>query len=123
MPAASPKCIQVGSRRIAQKATLLAELEYWRNNVIHDKGVSFDFRAKAAFPPKCPTPVMDDWVKANATNYDFNRYGWPAWYPTRTLAEWERARAKWEPYVFRKPTDQVKRPSLVHSKRKKPKKK
>ena len=101
------------------KAELLAELDNWRKNVIHDKGVSTDFRAKAAFPASCPTPTVDKWVVANAGKYDFEKYGWPAWYPTRTLAEWEKARAAWEPYVFRGPTERVARPSISHSNKKK----
>jgi len=54
--------------------------------------------------------------------YDFNRYGWPAWYPTRTLEEWEQARSAWGPYVSRSPTDKIPRPQSVHSKKKKRKK-
>ncbi len=104
------------------KSELLNQLSNWRTNVIDDQGVSDEFRANDMFPGACPTAVMDDWVEANATKYDFNKYGWPAWYPTRTLAEWEKARTAWEPYVFREPTENVPRPSLVHSKKKKPKK-
>jgi len=40
------------------------------------------------------------------------KYGWPSWYPTRTLAEWEKAREAWEPYVFREPKDNVKKPTI-----------
>ena len=101
------------------KATLLAELENWRRNVIHDQGVSEEFRAQSIFPVSRPTTNVDDWVNANAGKYDFNKHGWPAWYPTRSLAEWEKARARWAPYVFRKPTEKVPRPSIVHSKKKK----
>ncbi len=104
------------------KAGLLAELENWRVNVIDDQGVSEDFRALGIFPEKCPMPVMDDWMKANATEYDFNRYGWPAWYPTRTLEEWEKARKSWEPYVMRGPEENVPRPQISYSKRKQRKK-
>ena len=66
-------------------------------------------------------PKMDDWVEAHGDRYDFNRYGWPAWYPTRTLAEWQEARRLWEPYVFRGPEENVPRPGLVHSKKKRKK--
>ena len=104
------------------KAELLAELSNWRENVIDDQGVSEDFRARGVFSEKCPTPVMDDWMQANATKYDFNKYGWPAWYPTRTLEEWEKARRLWEPYVLRGPTEDVPRPQISFSKRKKRKK-
>lgn len=103
------------------KAELLSELDNWRKNVIRDQGVSADFRAKNAFPDTCPTDTVDAWVAANQSNYDFNKYGWPAWYPTRTLAEWEKAREQWSPYVFRGPADSVSRPSLVYSKKKKKK--
>lgn len=100
------------------KKELLAELQNWRDNVIHDQGVSEDFRAVGVFPQKCPLSTVDAWVKANAGKYDFNKYGWPAWYPTRTLEEWEKARALWEPYVFRGPTENVPRPQISHSKKK-----
>lgn len=96
------------------KAELLSELQNWRDNVIHDQGVSDEFRAKNVFPETCPTPTVDEWVEANADNYDFNTTGWPAWYPTRTLEEWQKARALWEPYVMRGPTDKVARPALGH---------
>ena len=90
--------------------------------MIDDQGVSDDFRALGIFPDSCPLSKVDDWVEANVDKYDFNRYGWPAWYPTRTLEEWEQARAAWGPYVFRGPTDKVPRPQIVHSKKKKRKK-
>lgn len=99
----------------AVRATMLSELDDWRRNVIHDQGVSSEFRGKGAFPESCPTSNVDDWVKANGGRYDFNKHGWPAWYPTRTLAEWQSAREQWAPYVFREPTENVARPSIVHS--------
>jgi len=104
------------------KAKLQGELENWRKNVIDDQGVSEDFRALNIFPKSCPTPKMDSWVEANGENYDFNTYGWPAWYPTRTLEEWEKARAQWEPYVMRGPSESVPRPQISHSRKKKAKK-
>lgn len=104
------------------KATFLAALDKWRKNVIDDRGVTATFRAKAAFPASCPVDKVADWVQANATTYDFSALGWPAWYPTRTLEEWEKARATWEPYVMRGPYDEMSRPNVVHSKRKTPKK-
>ena len=55
---------------------------------------------------------MDEWVEANAENYDFQKVGYPAWYPTRTLQEWEKARALWEPYVFREPDQDLPRPVI-----------
>ncbi len=100
------------------KAELLAELAKWRKEVIDDQGVSEDFRADGIFPDSCPAPTVDEWVAANWGNYDFNKYGWPAWYPTRPLEEWEKARAKWEPYVMRSPEEKVSRPVLSHSRKK-----
>ena len=100
------------------KTELLAKLNAWRKNVIDDRGVAEEFRAKGVFPESCPISKVDDWVVANQTNYDFNQSGWPAWYPTRTLAEWEKARKIWEPWVFRPVDSNLKRPSLVHSKKK-----
>jgi hypothetical protein len=101
------------------KRELLAELENWRENVIRDQGVADTFRAESVYPETCPTPVMDDWVEANNDNYDFLAYGWPAWYPTRTLEEWEKTLAIWEPYVMRDANDNMRRPDVVHTKKKK----
>jgi hypothetical protein len=101
---------------------MLAELDKWRKNVIDDQGVTEEFRAIDVFPASCPMSNVDDWVEANSQNYDFNKYGWPAWYPTRSLQDWEKARALWEPYVFRSPTENVPRPVISHSKKRKRKK-
>ncbi len=101
------------------KAEMLAELDRWRKNVIHDQGVSDDFRALGVFLASCPVSKVDDWVEANGEKHDFNKYGWPAWYPTRSLQDWEKARALWEPYVFRGPSEKVPRPQIGHSKKKK----
>ena len=95
-----------------------SKLNAWRSNVILDQGVSDDFRARDIFPKTPPNSTVDDWVAANDSKYDFNRYGWPAWYPTRSLADWEKARALWAPYVFRGPSDKVAKPTLVHGKKK-----
>ena len=100
------------------KTELLSEMENWRKNVIHDQGVSADFRALGVFPESCPVSRVDDWIEAKAENYDFNKYGWPAWYPTRSLPDWEQARTLWEPYVFRGPSENVPRPKIGHSKKK-----
>lgn len=105
------------------KAKLLAELTEWRTDVIHDQGVSDDFRASDVFPDACPTATVDQWVEANAEKFDFNTYGWPAWYPTRTLEEWEKAVALWEPYVLRGPKEKVARPAITHSAKKKKRRK
>lgn len=103
------------------KNQLLTELDHWRENVIDDQGVSDEFRAVDVFEAECPTDKVDEWVNANKDALDFNTHGWPAWYPTRTLAEWQHARAAWEPYVFRAPTEKIARPVLVYKKPKKPK--
>ena len=94
------------------KAELLVELENWRKNVIKDQGVSDEFRALGVFPEKCPTPTVGDWTVANGKDYDFKKSGWPGWYPTRSLEEWQKVRTLWEPYVFREPDGKVKRPSI-----------
>ena len=98
---------------------LLAELNDWRENVIDDEGVTDEFRALNVFPESNSEATVNDWVQKHNSEYDFNAHGWPAWYPTRTLAEWEKVVALWEPYVFRQPTEKVKRPEVVFSKQKK----
>lgn len=107
----------------AIKRQLAFELHTWRKLVIDDEEVTKDFRAKDAFPEKLPTAVMDNWVEANKDKYDFNKFGWPAWYPTRTLAEWKKARAAWESWVFRSVDSDMSRPNVVHTKKKNRKKK
>ena len=104
------------------KAELLAELENWRRNVIRDQGVSAEFRGDGIFPEKCPTPTVGEWVTLNADNYDFTTNGSPGWYPTRTLGEWQKVRALWEPYVFRKPGEDLPRPAIPWTKKNKKKK-
>ncbi|MEM1293962.1 MAG: sulfatase [Verrucomicrobiota bacterium] len=99
------------------KAKLLAELRNWRENVIEDQGVSAEFRADAVFPESSPSSQVDDWVEANQDNYDFNVCGWPAWYPTRSLEDWQDARKLWEPYVMRGPSSEKPRPMLVYSRK------
>ena len=100
------------------KAKLLAALERWREQVIEDKGVTDDFRAVDIFPDDRPTDTVDEWVNQNGDNYDFRKYGLPGWYPTRTLAEWQKARQKWIPYVFREPDQDVPRPAINIKKKK-----
>ncbi|HID78776.1 MAG TPA: hypothetical protein EYP56_22625 [Planctomycetaceae bacterium] len=101
------------------EARLLAELDNWRKRVIDDRGVSDDFPVVGVFPPACPPPTVDARVEADAGKCDFNKYGWPAWYPTRTLEEWKKARALWQPYAFRGPAENMPRPSIAHSRRRK----
>lgn len=105
------------------KAELLAELEAWRINVIKDQGVSDEFRGEGIFADSCPTPTVGEWVERNVKNVDFTKNGSPPWFPTRTLAEWEKARALWEPYVFRGPTEEIARPVIPFTKKQKKKKK
>ena len=100
------------------KATLLAELERWRTEVINDEGVSEEFRAVGVFPEECPTDTVDEWVLANPDKVDFNTRGWPGWFPTRPLEDWHEARKAWEPYLFRGPKEKVARPNIAHSKKK-----
>ena len=64
------------------KEELIAELNNWCENVIHDKGVTEEFR----------------------------KGGWPATYPTRTLEQWEEVLELWKPYVWRQPGSDVQRP-------------
>lgn len=66
----------------AMQAELLNALNNWRENVVHDQGVSREFRSG----------------------------GWPATYPTRSLDEWERVLELWHPWVFRGPESDVERP-------------
>lgn len=94
------------------KQELLSELNDWRKNVIHDQGVSSDFRASDIYPDSCPTSTVGEWVNANYMNYDFLKHGWPSWYPTRTLEEWETARKIWEPWVFRGTDSDMTRPVI-----------
>lgn len=101
------------------KSEMLADLTRWRTEVIDDQGVAGDFRAKNVFPLERPEMSVDQWVVINEKNYKFKKNGWPSWYPTRSLEEWEKAKAAWEPYVFRTPTEKVPRPKLVHAKKKK----
>ena len=105
------------------KGELMAELQNWRTNVIRDQGVSDEFRGVGVFPKKCPTPTVGQWVEENAERYDFTKNGSPPWYPTRTLAEWEKARSLWEPYVFREPSEEVARPVISYTKKQKKKRK
>ncbi len=103
------------------KAELLAKLDEWRTEVIKDQGVSEEFRASGVFLDKCPTTTVGEWVEQNAKNYNFSKNGSPPWFPTRSLEEWEKVRKIWEPYVFRGPTEQVKRPVITFTKKKKKK--
>ena len=102
------------------KVKLLAKLNDWRTNVIKDQGVSAVFRASNSFPETCPNPTVDEWMKAHEGSWDFNTIGWPAWYPTRPLSDWQVARDLWEPWVFREPTAKMGRPAItIQSKQKK----
>lgn len=101
------------------KEELLKELDNWRVNEIKDSGVSKEFRALNVFPNKAPKTSVDKWVYDNMETYDFKKYGWPAWYPTRSLEEWEQVTKKWESWVFRSPTSKMSRPKMVIKKNKK----
>ncbi len=70
------------------KAELLSELNNWRENVIHDQGVTEEFR----------------------------KGGWPSTYPTRSLEDWEQVLELWQPWVFREPGSNIERPDKKISK-------
>lgn len=101
----------------AVKKEMLAELNKWRTNVIHDQGVSDDFRGGGIYPKTNPSPTVGQWVQNNADKFDTQKYGNPGWYPTRTLEEWQRVRKMWEPWVFREPTSSLKRPVIPYTKK------
>lgn len=96
---------------------LLMALEEWRTTVIHDASVSDDFRASDIFPDTCPLPTVGQWVQTHVSEYDFGRYGIPGWFPTRSLEQWQAAKAIWEPWVFRTPDSQMKRPVIPFTKK------
>lgn len=101
------------------KSKLLAELKIWREEVIHDKGVSEQFRAIGVYPGANPMDTVDDWFEAHRKDYDSTKVGWPSWYPTRTLEKWQEARDKWEPWVFRPAGSKMERPILGYPYKKK----
>ena len=103
--AENPKYAEVQHR-------LLAELQRWRKDVINDQGVTDAFRGSGIFPKDCPVATTGQWVQQNADKFDFKSSGVPGWYPTRTLEEWQRAREKWEPWVFREPKSLMERPVI-----------
>lgn len=94
------------------KGEMLAELNNWRSNVIKDQGVADEFQALEIYPKKNPETTVDEWVFKNQENYNFKKTGWPDWYPTRTLKEWEEVRMRWEPYVMRGADAEVSRPHI-----------
>lgn len=99
------------------KTELLRELARWRENVIEDTGVADDFRALNVFPQKNPNATVGEWANLNADAFDFKKHGVPGWYPTRTLAEWQKVRSMWEPWVFRAPGDKMTRPVIPFTKK------
>jgi uncharacterized sulfatase len=100
-------------------AKVKTELKNWRENVIDDQGVTETFRATGVFPETCPASTVGEWANANDSEFDFKKIGWPAWYPTRTIDEWKKVRTQWQPYVFREADQQVDRPVISHTARKK----
>ena len=103
------------------RESLLSELSQWRTNVIQDtEEISPDWRGTEYFPSSCPVSTVDEWV-FNTQDIDFDRHGWPAWYPTRTLKEWVKARALWEPYVMRSAEADLERPVLTLGQKRKKK--
>lgn len=94
------------------KDKLLKQLSNWRINVIHDVEPSSDFRAKDVYIKQESFETLDKWLNLNQNAYDFEKYGWPAWYPTRTLVEWEKAVNLWTPYLFREPKSKTPKPQI-----------
>ena len=105
------------------KTKLLEELEQWREQVIHDEGVSDAFRGTNVFPEVSPTTTVGQWARDNADAYDFKVYGVPGWYPTRSLSEWREIRQMWEPWVFRDVESEMSRPVIPFTKKPKARKK
>jgi uncharacterized sulfatase len=108
----------------AKKAELLTALNDWRENVIHDQGVSDEFRGLGKFPESLRGDLsVDQWVLKNRDQLDpdFFKHGWPAWFPTRSQTQWEQAVETWKPYVFRGPNEKVERPEVAHQPKKKKK--
>ena len=99
------------------KAKLLKALMDWREKVIHDQGISDDFRAADVFPKTCPVPTVSQWVKENENDeaYNFNVSGFPGWYPTRPIEGWKAVRETWKPWVFRAPDSKMKRPKIANT--------
>ncbi len=97
------------------KARLLKELNSWRKTVLEDDGVSKEFSADDIFPATLPKGYesVDDFVFKNHQNYDFNKYGWPSWFPTRSAEEWKKIRDAWVPYLFREAGTSHDRPVIV----------
>lgn len=94
------------------KSRMLDELNRWRSEVILDKGITEDFRATDIFPDSLTAPSVAAWVAEHKDHYDFQRYGLPGWYPTRSLEDWKRVYRLWEPYVFRDPDSKLQRPKI-----------
>lgn len=94
------------------KKAMLEALQNWRTDVIKDQGVSDTFRAINVFAEFCPTSTVGEWAQQNADKQDFRTTGVPGWYPTRTLEEWQKVREMWEPWVFRAPDSDMKRPVI-----------
>ncbi len=99
------------------KAEMLAELNKWRTDVIHDQGISEDFRTIGIYPETNLLPTVGQWVQENAGKYDIQKYGNPGWYPTRTLEEWQRVKAMWAPWLFREADAKMKRPVIPFTKK------
>jgi len=109
-----------------KRAELLTALNDWRENVIHDQGVSDEFRGLGKFPESLRGDLsVDQWVLKNRDQLDpeFFKHGWPTWFPTRSQEQWEEAIETWKPYVFREPNEKVERPLVAHQSKPKPKKK
>lgn len=57
--------------------------------------------------------ILQDWrkeIKDPGVSDAFRQGGWPAMYPTQTLAEWEATLEQFRPWVFREPGTEMKHP-------------
>ncbi|MEL7267445.1 MAG: sulfatase, partial [Planctomycetota bacterium] len=71
------------------KAELLDRLQTWRKETAKDQGVSDDFRAIDVFAKTNEMDSVDEWYEQNYGKFDVQKYGWPGWFPTRSLAKWQ----------------------------------
>ena len=85
--------------------------------MIRDQGVSDDYRAVGVFDETRPLLPVGQWIQEHTDEYDFKKFGVPGWFPTRTLEEWQAVRKAWEPWVFREPNSEMKRPVIPYTKK------
>ncbi len=91
---------------------LKAELEMWQKEVLCEGEISEDFLAEDIYPVTNPETNVAVFVDKNKDKYDYLKYGWPSWYPTRTKEQWKAVRDTWVDYVFRDPKLEMTRPVI-----------